>query len=394
MNYEFSDKIKHLAPSAIREILKHSSDPSVISFAAGSPSPETFPAEELALLSAGVYADAALSLQYGITEGYAPLRELLKSQLACDGMVRPTDELIITSGGQQAIDLCAKVLCNEHDTIICENPSFIGSLNAFRAYNLNLCGVSMQPDGINIDELKEKIASEKNVKILYLIPTFQNPTGYEMSEQKRREVYQICKEHGIVIIEDDPYSKLRFAGEDIPTIKSIDTEGIVVYCASFSKIISPGIRLGYCLAPAPIIAKMTVAKQVNDVHTNLFFQVLAHRYLTQYDLAQHIEKIRGIYRGKCNLMYDCMQQYFPESAQYRKPQGGLFMWCLLPEGTDVTAIAKKCIDNKVAIVPGSAFSVDENAPCSTFRLNFSLPSPQQIEQGVQIVGRCLTEAGV
>ena len=272
MDYKFSDKVSGLKASAIREILKYTSDPEVISFAAGNPAPEAFPKEAIAEISAELLKnDPVLALQYSITEGYTPLRDYLKNWMSEKNCFHPEfDDLVITSGGQQANELSCKVLLNEGDTLLCESPSFIGSLNAFRSYNVNLKGIDMEEDGINLEKLENALKTEPNVKILYLIPNFQNPTGRTMSFAKRKAVYELACKYDFIILEDDPYGELRFAGETIPSIKSLDTEGRVIYSSTFSKLISPGFRTGYVSAPAAIIQKIVVCKQVSDVHSNIW----------------------------------------------------------------------------------------------------------------------------
>ncbi len=271
MDYKFSDKVSKLQASAIREILKFTADPEVISFAAGNPAPEAFPKERIAEISAELLRDdPILALQYSVTEGYTPLRDFLKGWMTEKGCFhKEFDDLIITSGGQQANELSCKVLLNEGDTLLCESPSFIGSLNAFRSYNVHLRGIEMEDDGIDLEKLENALKTEKNVKLLYLIPNFQNPTGKTMSLAKRKAVYELACKYDFIILEDDPYGELRFAGENVPCIKSFDTEGRVIYSSTFSKIISSGFRTGYCSAPAPIIQKMVVCKQVADVHSNI-----------------------------------------------------------------------------------------------------------------------------
>ncbi|MBR6599013.1 MAG: PLP-dependent aminotransferase family protein, partial [Oscillospiraceae bacterium] len=268
MNYQYSNRVSSLKPSAIREILKHTANPEVIPFAAGNPSAEAFPTEIIGEISKELLtSDPIGALQYSITEGYTPLRDLLKKQMAEKKCFNSDiDDLIITSGAQQANELACKVLCSDGDTLICESPSFIGSLNAFKSYNVNLTGVELEDDGINIEKLEEAIKNNKNVKLLYVIPNFQNPTGNTMSWEKRKAVYELAKKYDFIILEDNPYGDLRFKGEEIPSIKSIDTEGRVIYSGTFSKILAPGLRVGYVSAPAEIIQKIVVCKQVSDVH--------------------------------------------------------------------------------------------------------------------------------
>ena len=390
MEYKFSDKVNGLKASAIREILKFTADPEVISFAAGNPAPEAFPKEQIAEISADLLKnDPILALQYSVTEGYTPLREFLKGWMTEKGCFhKEFDDLIITSGGQQANELSCKVLLNEGDTLLCESPSFIGSLNAFRSYNVNLVGVDMEDDGINIEKLENALKTEKNVKILYLIPNFQNPTGRTMSLTKRKAVYELACKYDFIILEDDPYGELRFAGENIPTIKSMDTEGRVIYSSTFSKLISSGFRTGYVSAPAPIIQKMVVCKQVSDVHSNIWAQVVSYRFMTTVDRQAHFNKLRDIYRKKCGLMCGYIDNEFSKKITYVKPEGGLFIWCTLPDDFDMNAFCTKAVqDYKIAVVPGNSFNIKENEVSHSFRLNYSTPTNEQIEKGMSILAK-------
>ena len=299
MNYVFSDKVKDMQPSAIREIFKSLSDPNMISLAAGNPSADSFPVEKIRAISEQLLlTDPTGALQYSVTEGYGPLREQLKARLREKFSIGASDdELIITTGGQQGIDLAAKVLCNEGDTVICENPSFIGALNAFRSYNARLVGVDVERDGIDVEKLEQALKANPNTKLIYLIPTFQNPSGITMSPEKRRAVLALAERYGAVILEDNPYGELRFDGEDVPTIKSLDRGGQVLYCSSFSKILSAGMRVGFLCGNKDLIQKIVVVKQVNDVHTNIFFQMLASRFMEVYGLDEHIASIRALYKA-------------------------------------------------------------------------------------------------
>ena len=393
MEYNFSDSFKNLQPSAIREIFKSLTDPTIISFAAGNPAPESFPVEELARLTADVFANTStMALQYGISEGYPAFREAIADrQKEKFGIGRDFDTTIVTSGGQQGLELCCRVLCNPGDVVLCENPSFIGALNAFRACGAKTIGVPMDEDGILPDELEKMIASTPNVKMLYIIPTFQNPRGSTTTLERRRKVYEIAKKNGIIILEDNPYGELRFAGEEIAPIKSFDEDGIVVYCSSFSKILSAGMRVGFIVGPETIVQTMVVAKQCEDVHTNMLFQLLCYKYMTECDLDGHVEKIRSIYRHKCGLMLECLDREMPREITYTRPEGGLFIWCTLPEGLDAGEFAKFAIARKVAVVPGSAFNCDTTAPSNAFRLNYSTPSDEQIVSGVAALGAAARE---
>ncbi|MBE6561997.1 MAG: PLP-dependent aminotransferase family protein [Ruminococcaceae bacterium] len=393
MEYKISDNLASLKPSAIREIFKSLTDPTIISFAAGNPSPLSFPAKELGEISADIFENsAAAALQYGITEGYPPLRKAVAERLQNKFRIgREFDTTIITSGGQQGLELACRALCNPGDVVLCENPSFIGALNAFRAVGAKTVGVPLHEDGIDPAELEEALIAYPNTKMIYLIPTFQNPGGTTTSAEKRKAIYAIAKKHSVMILEDNPYGELRFAGEDILPIKSMDEDGIVIYCSSFSKILSSGMRVGFVCAPDAIVQKMAVGKQCEDVHTNQFFQMLCHRFMTERDLDGHIAKIRTLYREKCTLMLDMLDKHMPKEVHYTRPEGGLFIWCTLPDGVDMNAFVKAAIAKKVAVVPGTAFNCDTEAPSQSFRLNYSTPSDDDIRRGIEMLGEVARE---
>jgi 2-aminoadipate transaminase len=403
MNYTFSDKIASLKPSAIREILKAPATPETISFAAGNPAPESFPIEEMARISEKIFKEQAVAaLQYSVTDGYSPLREHIAARQKEKFNIGKSksdgygfdDTAIIVSGGQQGIELACKVFCNEGDAVICENPTFIGALNAFRSNGATPIGVTLEDDGMNIEELESVIKATPNAKLIYVIPTFQNPGGITTSFEKRVKIYELAKKYGLMILEDNPYGELRFAGEDIPTIKSMDDDGIVIYCSTFSKILSAGMRVGFVIAPDAVASKMVVSKQTSDVHTNIFFQMLCYRYMTECDLEGHIKDIQAIYRHKCGLMLDCLEKELPKSIKFTRPEGGLFIWCTLPDGIDANRFIKEAAARNVRIVPGATFNCDTEAPSQCFRLNFSTPTDEQIVKGVSILGSLAREMGM
>ncbi len=400
MNYRFSDKIASLKPSAIREMFKNVTAPNIISFAAGNPSPESFPVDELARLSADIFATASTAaLQYSVTDGYGPLRAAVAARvkdkfgIGCSTAADDAydDTTIIVSGGQQGIELACKVLCDEGDVVVCENPTFVGGLNAFRSCGARTVGVPLAEDGIDTDALEQTLRTTPRVRMMYLIPTFQNPAGTTTSLEKRIKIYEIAKKYGVMIFEDNPYGELRFDGEEIPTIKSFDTEGLVIYCSSFSKILSAGMRVGYVTAPDPVVQKMVVAKQSEDVHTNIFFQMLCYRYMTECDLDAHIAGIRAIYRRKCNLMLDSLARALPPDWHFTRPQGGLFIWCTVPDGVSMEDVVRRALEKKVAVVPGTTFNCDADAPSHSFRLNYSTPSDEQIVEGCRRLGEAARE---
>ncbi|MCI1981545.1 MAG: PLP-dependent aminotransferase family protein [Oscillospiraceae bacterium] len=388
MNYPFSDRVLALKPSAIREIFKYASDPSVISLSAGNPAPEAFPVREIAEISAKIFKEHPIeALQYSVTEGYAPLRSHLANYMKQrHGIGRSFDNILITSGAQQVMDLASKSLLNEGDTVLCESPSFIGSLNTFRSYRAHLRGVPMEPDGMSMEGLEQALKEEKRVKFIYTIPNFQNPTGITMSEAKRRRMYELAKKYGVLILEDNPYGDIRFAGKHVEAIKSLDEAGIVIYAGTFSKVISPGMRVGYAIAPQEIIQKMVVCKQGEDVHTNIWSQMVCYEFMAHCDFDTHLEHLRGIYRKKSKIATDAMDRCLMPKVTYHPIEGGLFFWCTLPSSVSMADFCKQAVQRKVCVVPGSAFLTDEDLPCSSFRINYTTPTDDKLVRGIEILG--------
>ena len=394
MEYIVSDRVSTLRPSAIREIFKYAADPTVVSLSAGNPAPEAFPSKAIADISDKILRENPIgALQYSFTEGYPPLRETVKQRMKNEYNVgRDFDDLIITSGAQQVMDLLTKSMVNEGDTVICEAPSFIGSLNSFRSYNARLCGIPLESDGMNLEALESALKNEKNVRFIYIICNFQNPSGVTTSLEKRKAIYELAKKYGVMILEDDPYGELRISGDNVPPIKSFDEDGIVVYAGSFSKVLSPGMRLGYVVAPKPVVQKMVVCKQGEDVHTNVWAQMVAHKFMTEYDFKAHLKGLREIYRKKANFCMDLLDKYLvPNKISYQRIEGGLFIWCRLPKGVDMPDFCKQAVLRKVCVVPGNAFLTDESEQCSSFRINFSTPTDEQLEKGIKILGELAKE---
>lgn len=393
MTYNVSNKFQNLKPSAIREIFKSLGTPGAISFAAGNPNPDSFPAEAMRKIADDILANEPVTaLQYGITEGYTPLRKLVSERLKkVYNIGTPDDDLIIVTGGQQGIELTCKVMCNEGDTVVCENPSFIGALNAFRSLGAKLAGVPLDGDGINLEALEETLKANPDTKLIYTIPTFQNPAGITASLEKRKAMLALAEKYDVLIIEDNPYGDLRFTGEDVPTLKSMDKDGRVVYCGSFSKVLSAGMRIGFVCANKEILSKIVVAKQVEDVHTNVLFQMIVARYMEQYDLEAHIAKIRELYRHKAGLMISALEKYMPKEVSFTRPEGGIFLWCSLPESVSLDEFVKKAVEKNVFVVPGTAFTADTEEVSRSFRLNYSMPSDEEIENGIRILGEISRE---
>ena len=393
MEYKFSERVLTLKPSAIREIFKYAADPTYISLSAGNPAPEAFPVKPLAEISAKLMAEnPILALQYSTTEGYMPLRDHLRAYMReKHNTGRDFDDILITSGAQQIMDLFTKSILNEGETVLTEAPSFIGTLNDFRSYRAKLVGIPMDTDGMNMEALGKALRTEKNVKFIYTIPNFQNPSGITMSLEKRKKLYDLAKQYGVMILEDNPYGDLRYAGEALPTIKSFDEEGIVLYAGSFSKVISPGMRVGYAIGPKPVLAKMTVCKQGQDVHTNIWSQVLCHRFMTEYDYEAHLDGLRALYTKKRAFLLDLMEKNLAPHITWDPFDGGLFAWCHLPAGVDMQAFVQKALEKKVCVVPGTAFLTDENEPCDAFRINFSTPTDEQLQKGIELLGEAVRE---
>lgn len=383
-----SDKFSKLKPSATREILKATSQPGMIAFAGGSPAVEAFPCDEVKNISAQILNENPVSaLVYGVSEGYEPLRKTIKQWLNDrENITTDNDGVIITSGGTQVMDLATRILTNEGDTIICEEPSFVGSLNCFKSHGCKLVGVPIDDDGMNIQALEKAVSLNPNAKFIYTIPNFQNPGGTTLSLKKRKAMYEIAKKNNLVIVEDNPYGNLRVYGNDVPSIKSFDTEGIVIYAGSFSKILAPGIRVAYAVVPNKMTSAFTIGKQVSDVHTGVLNQMIVSKWFDEYDVNEHINEIRKIYKRKLDLMCNCLDEYCNDFITYVKPEGGLFIWARLSDSIDMLDYVGKLVNKSVAVVPGTAFMIDDEKPCNYIRLNFSTPSDDDIVKGVKIMG--------
>ena len=388
-----SDRMRGVSGSIIRELFKMTAAPDMISFAGGNPSPDTFPMDEIAAIANDALLHRGASmLQYGFTEGFPPLRETLKGYYTKKhGFPTERDDLIIVSGGQQAADLTAKVLLNEGDVALCEELSFVGVLNTFRAYGARLVGVRMEPDGMNIEDLEAKIKANPRAKLIYIIPNFQNPTGFTTSLEKRKAIYALARRYDLMILEDDPYGELRYEGDFLPPLKTMDTDGRVIFAGSFSKTMAPALRVGFVVAEKSLIKRLIVAKQTGDVHTATLTQEICYRYMAEHDFEGHLQDIRRLYAVKCNRMLDDMEQKFSPAVTFNRPQGGLFVTAFLPEGTDAWPFVQEGIARKVACVPGVAFVMDPQVPSNAFRMNFSMPSLEQIDQGTDILGKLTYE---
>ena len=396
MSVPISDRMRNLNPSAVREIFKFLGLPGMISFAGGNPSEATFPAKELAEVSARLYAEKPNAiLQYGISEGNPQLRKLTLERMRSKfGIGGDNDDILIVTGGQQGADLAMKTLTNEGDAVICEDPSFIGVLNDIRSYQCRLIGVPMDHDGMDMDVLEEKLKTEKNVKLIYTIPTFQNPMGVTMSLERRKRLYELAVQYDVMILEDSPYFELRYSGEYVPPIKSLDKTGHVIFCGSYSKTVAPGLRVGYLILDKQYMQKFTVAKQVADVHSCEYPQMLIAEYMKNYDFDAHVAQSCDIYRAQRDLMIQGLEQHLAgteDKIRFTRPDGGLFIWVDLPEGKSGYALFEALIEKNLATVPGSTFDPREWRDKPGIRLNFSMPTPEQIRIGTQVFGETVKE---
>ena len=386
---QYARRFDHVSGSAIREIFKVIAQPGMISFAGGNPSLAALPDAEAAEIARDVLRDQGkVILQYGATEGYRPLLETMQSWIP-ETLGFDAPAVLPVTGSTQAMDLLCKALINPGDRIVVENPSFLGNLQCMRLYEAELVPVESEEDGLDVNHL-ERIFRDCRPKMLYTIPTFQNPTGHTLSLAKRRRVAELAEEYGVIVAEDDPYRDLRYRGESLPAIKSFDREGWVVYLGSFSKIISPGMRVGYMVGDPGLIRKCTIGKQSSDLHTANLTQAIVDQFIRRGLLPDHIRRISADYAAQCDTMLGCLES-FPEGISFTRPEGGLFLWVDLPEGIDAKDLLKKAIERKVAFVPGThfyAFGGHEN----TLRLNFSASTLPQITQGMDVLRNLVTEA--
>lgn len=405
MNYDwherYANRMKGMSSSAIRELLKLSQQPDVISFAGGLPAPELFPLEAFERATQRVLqTEGKIALQYGTTEGYEPLREFIVSKMGRYGINVTTDNILITSGSQQALDILGKIFIESGDRIITEQPTYLGAIQAWRSYQAQFVSVSTDQEGIRTSELTELVATQP--KFMYILPNFQNPSGVTLPLGRRWEIVTLADSNDIPIIEDDPYGELRFEGEHEPPLVVLDarklksvnkngrslTQGNVIYLSTFSKTLAPGLRLGWMVAPKEVIQRCVMAKQGMDLHTSTFVQHVAYELIKDGFLKNHIQHIRQVYRKRRDVMLNAMETYFPMEVEWTRPQGGLFLWVTLPPQMDASLILETAVANKVAFVPGAAF-YPHNQVHNCFRLNFTNAKPVHIEEGIKRLGKVL-----
>jgi len=385
IQWQFSERAQQLQSSVIREILKVTVRPEVISFAGGLPSPATFPVERMrAAFDTVLSNQGKVALQYGPTDGYGPLREWIAASLSTPEAKIVPEQVLMVSGSQQGLDLLAKVLIDEGSKVLVETPSYLGALQAFSVYRPQFESVPTDDHGL----IPERVADvAQGARLLYALPNFQNPTGRSLSVERRAALVETCARLGLPLIEDDPYGALSYRGEPLPKMLSMNPNG-VIYMGSFSKVLTPGIRLGYVVAPLPLVRKLEQAKQAADLHTAQLTQMVVYEVIKDGFLAEHIPTIRKLYADQCQAMLDALQEYFPSSVTWTRPEGGMFIWVTLPRHVDSMKLLDEAIAQNVAFVPGAPFYA--NAPESnTLRLSFVTVSPEKIREGVAKLGKLI-----
>ena len=385
----FAGRMKLVKPSAIRELLKLASDPQVIPFGGGFPDPELFPLDKmLRVFETVLSVHGGKALQYATTEGLPTLREKLVKRMNAAGVACGVDELIIIQGAQQSMDLVGKMFLDKGDAVIVERPTFLGAVVAFNPFEPSFVDVEMDADGMNMDALERALSSTPRVKLIYTIPDFQNPTGITMSLEKRRRLIELANKYDVAVLEDSPYREIRYEGETLPSLKSMDTEERVIHAGSFSKILCPGMRLGWIAANKNVATKLAQLKMAADTQNSTVNMYAADVFMDMYDIDEHIATLRNAYRGKKRLMLDTMAKTFPESVRWSDPQGGLFTWVTLPEGADASAIMRDTLlpEAKVAYVPGDSFFA-RNPLSNHCRLNYSCMTEEKIVDGITRMGK-------
>ena len=392
----FAERAKDMKASEVRELLKLLQVPGMISFAGGFPNPETFPVELIRKIADDILRkDGSQALQYGITEGYPPLREAVADRMNKKGMDVSKDNVLITSGSQQVIDLMGKMFIDPGDIVVISAPTYLTALTAFSAYQATFESIPMDQDNMRMDLFEDRVKKlarrGRQPKIVYVLPNFHNPAGVTMPEKSRKKLIDLASDFDLIVLEDDPYSELRYTGEHIPPIKSFDDEGRVVYMGTFSKILAPGLRTGWLVADPEILRKLVIAKQSTDVCTNVLSQRIAHEYIIQGHIDPQIEKIKKIYGRKLDIMLKGLEEYAPSEIKWVRPEGGMFLWLTLPETIDSGDLLTKALKKHVAFVTGKAFYADPKDGKNAMRLNFTHPSDDTITEGLKRLGSVMNE---
>lgn len=397
--YRYAHRTRKMGSSVIRELLKFTEQPDIISFAGGLPAPEVFPLKEFGEACNTVLKEhGAQALQYGTTEGYKPLREMIARHTGRYSVQVTAENIMITSGSQQALDFIGRLFINRGDYIVVESPTYLGALQAWNAYGAQYISVRADENGMIVDELEA--ALRVGPKFIYVLPNFQNPSGSTLSLERRRKLVELADKYGVPIVEDDPYGQLRYEGDHLPSVVYLDSQfrgpngghysGNVIYLSTFSKLLAPGLRLAWVVAPPEVTRKLVMAKQAADLHTSSFNQFVAYEVAKGGFLDEHVKLIRSTYKERRDTMLEMMEEMFPPEVHWTKPHGGMFLWGILPEGMDAAEVLKVAIERKVAFVPGAAFHPNGGGE-NTMRINFSFSRPDVIREGITRMGVTLKE---
>lgn len=385
----FSVRMSRIKASGIRRVQKRiAGKTDIISFAAGLPDPELYPMDELREASKELLEkDGIKAFSYGLTKGYGPLLDFLVDRMKNrEGVEDCTkDNICILSGSQQGLGMSALLFIDEGDVVITENPSYLGAINAYRPYGAEFAGVDTDDEGIVIEDLERVLEENPNAKLIYVIPNFQNPTGKAWSLERRVRFMEVVSKYDIVVVEDNPYGDLRFKGENLPHLRSLDKKGQVMYLGSFSKILSPGLRVAWACASPEVAAKIEELKETNDLQSPELTQMLAYYYVKMFDLEAHIKEIQKVYKERCELMVEMIKEYFPKSIKYTDPEGGMFLWLELPEGLDSDKILDDAVANGIAYIPGESFFSFPGVD-NTVRMNFTMVKDEEIREGIKKLG--------
>ncbi|WP_085721924.1 PLP-dependent aminotransferase family protein [Limosilactobacillus reuteri] len=391
--FKYSKRVPADGTDAVGAILQAAADPKIISFAGGLPAPELFPVKEMKATVDKVFEEHGQeAMQYGAAKGVTALRGVIQQHVKeKENVDSELDNVLVTTGSEQALDLVGKAFVDPGDTVLVEQPTYLCALDVFRSYGANFASVEMDEDGMKMDALEEALKANPNTKLIYTVPNFQNPTGRTMTEERRKQLAELAEKYDVYVLEDNPYGEIRFAGQHVPAVKSFDKSGHVLYMSTFSKTLAPGFRLGWLVADEDVVNKLTVLKQSADLHTDNLAQFAVAQFFTDNDVDAHVKEISDLYGKRKDLMLEGIKKYFPEGVKYTNPEGGMFLWVEVPGVDDTVELFKECLEHDVAFVPGDPFFAGEAQP-GAFRLNYSNMKEDQIEVGLKRLGAALTAA--
>ena len=391
--FKYSKRVPADGTDAVGAILQAAADPKIISFAGGLPAPELFPVKEMKAAVDKVFEEHGQeAMQYGAAKGVTALREVIQQHVKeKENVDSELDNVLVTTGSEQALDLVGKAFVDPGDTVLVEQPTYLCALDVFRSYGANFASVEMDEDGMKMDALEEALKANPNTKLIYTVPNFQNPTGRTMTEERRKQLAELAEKYDVYVLEDNPYGEIRFSGQHVPAVKSFDKSGHVFYMSTFSKTLAPGFRLGWLVADKAVVNKLTVLKQSADLHTDNLAQFAVAQFFADNDVDAHVKEISALYGKRKDLMLEGIKKYFPEGVKYTDPEGGMFLWVEVPGVDDTVELFKECLEYDVAFVPGDPFFAGEVQP-GAFRLNYSNMKEDQIEVGLKRLGAALTAA--